>query len=154
MLRLAKKEDIDSLFYLNEQLFIVLNELRGDLFNPVGFSKEFIENMITSQDSDYIVIEDDEKIVGYALIEERKSPYKKYNSFIEDHFAYICELVILPEYRLKGYGKQIIEEAVKWAKNRNLTSIELDCLSNNYNARAFYENMEFEEYQIKLRKKI
>ena len=100
------------------------------------------------------LIEDDDKIVGYALIEERKSPYDEYDSFVEDHYAFIYELVVLPEYRIKGYGRKLMEEAQKWAKSRKLTSIELNVLSNNHSAKAFYERNGFEEYQVKLRKEI
>lgn len=154
MLRLASLDDIDEIYNLNTELFLVLNNLRDDIYNPVGFPKIFIKSMINSLNSDYIVIEDDDKIIGYLLIEKRESPYKTYESFKEDEFAYIYEVVILPEYRLKGYGKYLIEEAQKWAKERNLKSIELNVLSNNYNAMAFYEKVGFENYQIKMRKNI
>ena len=154
MLRLASLDDIDEIYNLNTELFLVLNNLRDDIYNPVGFPKIFIKSMINSLNSDYIVIEDDDKIVGYALIEERVSPYKDYEAFVEDRFAFIYEFFILPEYRNKGYGRKILDEAMQWAKNRGLTDIELNVLSNNYSARAFYERMGFDEFQLKLRKKI
>ena len=154
MLRLASLDDIDEIYNLNTEFFLVLNNLREDIYNPVGFPKIFIKSMINSLNSDYIVIEDDDKIVGYALIEERVSPYKDYEAFVEDRFAFIYEFVILPEYRNKGYGRKILDEAMQWAKNRGLTDIELNVLSNNYSARAFYERMGFDEFQLKLRKKI
>ena len=111
MIRLADEADADAISKLNEELFIVLNELKGDIYNPVAFPKYFIDSMIKSHESDYILIEDDNKVVGYALIEQRESPYTEYSAFVEDHFAYIYELVVLPEYRDKGYGKQIVKEA-------------------------------------------
>lgn len=154
MLKTANLDDVDEIYNLNTELFVVLNELKGDIYNPVAFPKEFITSMINSNDADYIIIQEDDKIIGYALIEERVSPYKEYESFAEDHYAFIYELVILPEYRTKGYGRQIINYARKWAKDRKLNSIELNVLSNNYSARAFYENNGFEEYQLKLRKEV
>jgi len=154
MLRIANNEDIDDIYNLNTELFIVLNELKGEIYNPIAFPRVFISSMINSSYSDYILIEDDDKIVGYALIEERKSPYDEYDSFVEDHYAFIYELVVLPEYRIKGYGRKLMEEAQKWAKSRKLTSIELNVLSNNHSAKAFYERNGFEEYQVKLRKEI
>lgn len=154
MLRIADCDDTEAIYNLNEQLFIVLNDLKGDIYNPVAFPKSFINSMIKSKEADYILIEDDDKVVGYALIEQRESPYTEYNAFVEDHYAFIYELVVLPEYRTKGYGKQILSEAEKWAKARNLTSIELNCLSNNYSAKAFYERTGFGEYQVKLRKNV
>lgn len=154
MLRIASLEDIDYIYSLNTELFIVLNGLNERIYNPIGFPKEFISSMIKSKDSDYILVEDDDKIIGYALIEKRESPSKLYEAFKEDKFAYIYEVVILPEYRSKGYGTSLIEMAEKWAKDRNLTSIELNALENNYSAKAFYENIGFEKYQVKLRKNI
>lgn len=154
MFKIAQLNDTDDIYKLNTELFMVLNELKENIYNPVGFPDTFIKSMIISKESDYILAIDDEKVIGYALIEERVSPFKEYDSFVEDHYAFIYELVILPEYRNKGYGKKIIEEAEKWAKARNLTSIELNALSNNYSARAFYERSGFEEFQVKLRKEI
>lgn len=154
MFKIADLNDINDIYNLNTELFLVLNELKANIYNPMAFPDSFIKSMIISTDSDYILAIDDEKIIGYALIEERVSPYKEYDSFVEDHYAFIYELVMLPEYRNKGYGKKIIEEAIKWAKERNLTSIELNALSNNYSARAFYERVGFEEFQVKLRKEI
>ena len=154
MVKIASLEDVDEIYNLNTELFIVLNELKNEIYNPIGFPRIFIESMINSLNSDYIIIEEDDKIIGYALIEERVSPYKDYEAFVEDNYAFIYELVVLPEYRTKGYGRKLIEEAKKWAENRKLTSIELNVLENNYSAKAFYERNGFEEYQIKLRKKI
>lgn len=154
MLRIANTYDVDEIYNLNTELFIVQNELKPEIYNPIAFPKIFIRSMINSLNSDYILIEDDEKIIGYALIEERESPYREYDSFVEDHYAFIYEIVILPEYRTKGYGRKIIEEATKWANERKLTSIELNVLSNNYSAKAFYESNDFKEYQVKLRKEI
>lgn len=154
MLRLANIDDVEQIYNLNTELFIVLNNLKENIYNPVGFPKTFIISMINSSKADYIVIEDDDKIVGYALIEEREAPFKEYTSFKKDKFAFIYELIVLPEYRSKGYGTRIIDEAVNWAKKRELTSIELNALSNNYSARAFYENVGFQEYQVKLRKEV
>ncbi len=154
VLKTASDENIMDIYNLNTELFIVLNELKSNVYNPVAFPESFIKSMILSSTSDYILVIDDDKVVGYALIEERVSPYKDYDGFTEDHYAFIYELVVLPEYRNKGYGKKIMEEAIKWAKTRKLSSIELNALSNNYNALAFYDRMGFEEYQVKLRKEI
>ena len=154
MIRIANLEDIEEIYNLNTELFVVLNELKENIYNPIGFPRDYISTMIRADNSDYILIEDDDKIVGYALIEKRAAPIQIYEWFKPDEIAYIYERIVLPEYRCKGYGKILMEEATKWAKTRNLTSLELNVLSNNYSARAFYENIGFEEYQLKLRKEI
>ncbi len=154
MFRIATIDDVEDIYNLNTELFLVLNNLKKDVYNPIAFPHTFIKSMINSPNSDYILVIEDEKVIGYALIEERESPYKEYDSFTEDHYAFIYELVILPEYRNKGYGKKIIDEATIWAKSRNLTSIELNALCNNYSALAFYERVGFETFQVKFRKEI
>lgn len=154
MFKIATIEDVYDIYNLNTELFVVLNELKENVYNPVAFPESFIKSMINSQYADYILVIDDEKVIGYILIEERVSPFREYDSFVEDHYAFIYEIVMLPEYRNKGYGKEAIEQAVIWAKDRKLTSIELNALSNNYSALAFYDRTGFKEFQVKLRKEI
>ena len=46
MIRIAQESDADAISELNEELFVVLNELKGDIYNPVAFPKSFINAMI------------------------------------------------------------------------------------------------------------
>lgn len=154
MIRLANLDDVEDISSLNIQLFNLLNILKEDVYNPIGLPLNFIASMIKEKDSDYILCVEDERVVGYALVEKRSSPSNVYDSFKEDNFVYVYEIVVLPEYRLKGYGKELLDGITEWGKNRSLTSIELNVLSNNYNAIAFYGCEGFSNYQIKLRKNI
>lgn len=154
MIKLATLEDVQEISDLNIELFSFLNTLKEDIYNPIGLPLNFIYSMINSKEADYILSIEDEKVIGYALVEERSAPSNVYDSFKEDKFAYVYEIVVLPEYRLKGYGRELIDAVSKWGRQRNLTSIELNVLSNNYNAIAFYGNEGFNDYQIKLRKNI
>ncbi len=152
MVRIANEYDVDSIYELNTELFKVLNTLDNKTYNPYAFPKDMILSLINSEKSDYILYEEDERIIGYVLIEKASTPSNKIISFKENNYAIIDEIVILPEYRMKGYGKTLMEESTNWAKSRGLSSIELYVLSNNYGAIAFYENDGFEEFQKKMRK--
>lgn len=154
MLRKAVIDDIEDIYNLDTELFIVLSELEPDVYNPVSFPKDYIKAMINSEDSDYIIVEEDEKVIGYCLIEKRAAPCERFESLKKDEFAYIDEVVILPEYRMKGYGKELMDCANEWAKEKGLKTIELNALAKNYSACAFYERFGFREYQIKYRKEV
>lgn len=52
MLRLAILDDIEEIYKLNTELFIVLNNLREDIYNPIAFPNIFIKSMIESLNSD------------------------------------------------------------------------------------------------------
>ena len=68
MVKIDSLEDVDEIYNLNTELFIVLNELKNEIYNPIAFPRIFIESMINSLNSDYIIIEEDDKIIGYAVI--------------------------------------------------------------------------------------
>ena len=56
MLRIANLDDVNEIYNLNTELFVVLNELKGDIYNPIGFPMDFITSIIKSNDSDYILV--------------------------------------------------------------------------------------------------
>lgn len=154
MIRLANENDVDVIYNLNTELFKVMSEIEETIYNPYGMPKEVILSVINSEKADYILYIEDEKVIGYVLVEKASTPSDRIHSFKENKYALIDEIVVLPEYRMKGYGKILMGEATKWAKSKKLTSIELHVLSRNYNAIAFYENEGFEEYQKRMRKEV
>lgn len=52
-------------------------------------------------------------------------------------------VVIAPEYRSSGLGKQITQYAENLAKERNCTIMVLDAYANNFKAHKFYYNQGF-----------
>ena len=48
MTRIASEKDIEQIYNLNTELFIVLNSLNDKIYNPIGFPKQFIDIMIKS----------------------------------------------------------------------------------------------------------
>ena len=74
---------------------------------------EFDEN--DNDDTKYIVLTDDEFPVATCRICD-----------IDGKTAKIGRVVVLPEYRKKGLGRQVISEAEKWLKELGYTQIIID----------------------------
>ena len=131
-------KDIDLIKPLWEQL----NELHYE--KSVNFKKRFadykfekrIEGIIKKAERGIIKLDilfDDEKnkYVGYCL-----------NS-IEDFQGEIESIFIEQEYRKYGQGGRLMESALEWFKDKNISDIKINVVYNNSDALPFYERYGF-----------
>ena len=58
------------------------------------------------------------------------------------------QLVILEQYRGKGLGKKLMDEAEKIARENNCDRIELNCWLFDVNALNMYEHIGFDRQRI------
>ncbi|MCA0427089.1 MAG: GNAT family N-acetyltransferase [Bacteroidetes bacterium] len=73
--------------------------------------------------------------VGFALF------FHNYSTFVSRPGIYLEDLFIEPEFRAKGYGKKLLLELVKIAKERNCGRLEWSVLNWNKPAIDFYESL-------------
>ena len=57
-------------------------------------------------------------------------------------------MIILEKYRGKGYGKKLMDEAKKIAKDANCDRIELNCWMFNESALGMYEHIGYVKQRI------
>jgi len=62
---------------------------------------------------------------------------------IEQNLGILEYLVILPEYRNRGYGKLLMDRVLKYFKDKNIARVELKVAYGNDDAKRFYENYGF-----------
>lgn len=79
---------------------------------------------------------DGNKVIGTSSYSASRS-----ESMID--YGEIISLYLLPEYTLKGYGKQLLKASVSGLNKMGFSNIFLWVLEENYNARRFYENFGF-----------
>ena len=131
-------KDIDLIKPLWEQL----NELHYE--KSVNFKKRFadykfekrIEGIIKKAERGIIKLDilfDDEKnkYVGYCL------------SSIEDFQGEIESIFLEKEYRKYGQGGKLMESALEWFKDKNISDIKINVVYNNSDALPFYERYGF-----------
>ena len=75
---------------------------------------------------------EDGKEVGFALF------FKNYSTFVGKAGLYLEDLFVYPEYRGKGYGKNLIKTLAKIAVERNYGRMEWSCLDWNKPSIDFY----------------
>lgn len=81
---------------------------------------------------DALVVEEDGKIVGFALYYTNYSTWKGKCLYLEDFF-------ILPEYRRSGIGSQLFDKVVEIAKERGVKRMDWQVLEWNEPAINFYQ---------------
>lgn len=63
-------------------------------------------------------------------------------------------IVVLPEWRGRGIGEQLMQAAEAWARERGAKRMILDLAAANDGARRFYERLGYEVYGLQMRRSL
>ncbi len=146
ILRDFKKEDaqiIAGWLRSEEELY----KWSADRFNKYPLSGEDInENYApqfkTGRFIPLTAVDDNEEVVGHFIIR-----YPRNDDDSSVRFGFV---IVKPEFRGKGYGKELLRLGIEYVKE-NLTAsrIDLGVFENNESARRCYEAAGFKEYGIR-----
>lgn len=128
-IRKAIVEDMSDVLRLITELAVFENEP-----DAVDISEETLIQHGTGTNPLFtcFVAEDNEQIVGMALVYFRFSTWKGKSLHLED-------LIISKQYRGKGYGKALYNKVMQYATSQNVNRVEWVVLDWNTNAIKFYE---------------
>jgi len=76
-----------------------------------------------------------EREVGFALY------FYNFSTFLGRAGIYLEDLFVLPEYRMKGYGREILRQLAKIAHARGCGRLEWACLDWNSPSIDFYRSL-------------
>lgn len=150
-IRLVQKEDIAGLLELEKQF----QKDRGN-FLPKNFKvfdvqrpKSDFNDKIKDKNSQILIAEDDQKIIGFMInkIEQFKSEKQK---FLQGKMA---DIYIRKEYRGKGIASKFYNQSLKWFKKRGCKYIQLSVYDNNP-AKKIYVDWGFKPFTIVMKKRI
>ena len=131
------EEHIDS---FHQALDIVARERKYLAYleaPPIEQVRGFILSNIKNNLFPQVVAVDNGKVVGWCdvmMVSDRP---------VHAHAGFIT-IGIIPEYRGKGVGKQLMQSAIDAAKAKGLTRLELIVREENVNAVSLYKKMGFE----------
>ena len=80
-------------------------------------------------------------VSGYILI--RKT---------DDLTCLLDGLFVIDQYRNRGIGKKLINEAIKVCKTYKVKYVDINVMKNNTIAKNLYQELDFNELEIKMRK--
>ena len=103
------------------------------LLNEVVADEATLEEWIFDQKKAEVIFAMEKgKEVGFALF------FHNFSTFLGRAGLYLEDLFVLPEYRSKGYGKQILQKLAAIAVQRKCGRLEWWCLDWNQSSIDFY----------------
>jgi len=66
-----------------------------------------------------------------------------YSTWNDNFYGHVEDVIIDPAYRGKGLAFTLLNEVLQVAREKNLSRVELNALSENYPARRLYEKLGF-----------
>lgn len=108
-------------------------------------SKELIpelEHLILDINSAVFVKYVNSMAIGFAQCSLRNDYVKGTNS---SPVGYLEGIYIKPEYRNKGYAKELLKQCEKWASERDCIEFASDCELDNTESLEFHKNCGFTE---------
>ena len=97
-----------------------------------GLVEEIVYIDIDQKKAEVIFAIEKGKEVGFALF------FHNFSTFLGRAGLYLEDLFVLPEYRGKGYGKQILQKLAAIAVERKCGRLEWWCLDWNQSSIDFY----------------
>ena len=151
IIRKAIIEDLKTVQELNYKLFYLeYNNFDPALNMKWTFSEKgetYFEKLI--KEGTVWVAVDNDKVIGYLAGSIDGKPSYATKSLAELDNFYIDE-----EYRRQGIGKRLVQEFKAYCINQGIEEIKVTASSRNINAREFYKNNGFDDFEVTYKMKL
>ncbi len=130
-IRQAKEADTELIFSLIRKLAVY--EKMEDAV--ITSAEELREQLFVKENAQVLIAEEAGTAIGFALY------FFNFSTFVGRSGLYLEDLYIEPEYRGKGYGKQLFVQLATLAKEKNCGRMEWSVLNWNTPAINFYKSL-------------
>lgn len=151
-IRAYTKDDVESIKACLIELQDFERMIDPRRLKGIEIAHEYLEHLmeIGAQNKGTVfVVEIDGNIVGMisVYIEEDKKHFRK-----AQKFAYISDMIILPEYTDKGISKELLGKAEEYAQSKNVSSIQTSVLAKHTEGIDNFQRNGYHNFEIILRK--
>lgn len=128
--RLAQHKDLISIMEINLKTL------------PEHYSDYFYESILDEIPEAFVVSLHGDKYVGYIMCKTEYgfSCFRRLGFVKKGH---VVSVAVLPEYRRRGIGRTLVEEAVKGIRSKQCVEMYLEVRCSNIAAVQLYESMGF-----------
>ena len=146
----ATHAHIGQISALYERFFAYNAAQQPEFYRTAREKGEYPLSVIESETEELFVAVENEAVMGILHISEKHTP--PFPCYVPYRYAEIIDLFIAPDYRGQGIGVSLLDRARAWAKDRNLSYLELSLLKNNVDGVRFYEREHFQETTCVMRR--
>lgn len=113
---------------------------------------DFMFKRVEERGGAVFVAEDAGRVVGFACLWLRNPEDELMN--VPGEYAHLSDLVVLPEYRGRRLGYELLRAAEEYARSHGATRLKLGVLARNERARRLYEDFGFEDSAVHMSKEL
>ena len=148
-IREATKDDYEIINSFAKELFEYHKKLMPQMICEAyrDYDVENFENEVVDDDKIWLVAEVDGQAVGEGFA------YISANRF-NQIYAYIESIYVMPQYRKLGIATKLMANVEEFAKENDVSSIQLNVWAPNVAAFEFYKKLGLEPCRFKMEKKI
>lgn len=133
--RKAETRDLEMLSQLFDEYRVFYHKKSN-----INDAKVFLNERIAQQDSEIIVVEENQILVGFVQL------YPLFSSTRMKKYWLLNDLFVNKNYRGKGYSKQLIESAKEICKESDACGILLETGKDNLIGNQLYPSCGFKIY--------
>jgi len=130
MIEEVSHENIDEVL----QLISKYQEFYGAASNDVK-NRAFFSQFIGSDNGVLHLYRYEGKVIGFSTI------YNGFSSTRAETIAILNDLYVLPAYRGKGYGRELVDHAVEVARSRGYSRLQWLTAQDNDKAQKLYKTL-------------
>lgn len=150
-IRKAKKNEVEELQKLNDEVFIDNHKYDSDLLMDWAKSekgKRYFTGLLNNPNALCLIATDNKEFIGYIAAEPKDFGWRK-SKYLE-----IENMGVIPQYRSRGIGSQLIQKCLEWAKKKGFEKIYVNSYFANSKAIYFYKSNGFSEIDLSLERKV
>ena len=143
-IREAKLSDFDQIIHILKDHFVHDSQfapITNNNYPDTDDGKEELAKAIVRDDNIALVIEDNDKILGYLTGAVRDRSWREQTKVAELDGLYLSE-----DIRNQGWGSKLIDRFKQFARDNNAKALKVMTNYNNSIARSFYEKNGFQEH--------